>query len=74
VLVDGTLLLSHRRVLLPLCTARMARALAEGVTSLLPVRCDDTVLPSLPGSIAYIDARSTSPGDVAKHIMAKLAN
>ena len=51
-----------------------ARALAEGVTSLLPVRFDDTVLPGLPGSIAYIDARSTSPGDVAKNIMAKLAN
>ena len=51
-----------------------ARALVEGVTSLLPVRFDDTVLPGLPGSIAYIDARSTSPADVAKNIMAKLAN
>lgn len=39
---------------------------------MLPVRFDDTEIPGLPSTIAYVDARKTSPAQVATLIIRKL--
>lgn len=41
---------------------------------ILPVRFDDTAVPDLPSSISYIDARTTSPEDLAKLFLEKFEN
>jgi hypothetical protein len=49
-----------------------ARALEEHSEYLLPVRFDDTELPGLRPTIAYIDARRTSSQELANLLFAKL--
>lgn len=49
-----------------------ARALAESVEYILPVRFDDTDVPGLPGTIGYIDARVKTPLEIAQLIKSKI--
>jgi hypothetical protein len=49
-----------------------ARALQEGREYVLPVRFDDTEIPGLRPSIAYEDARRTSPEEIASLVRQKL--
>ncbi len=41
---------------------------------ILPVRFDDTVVPSLPDSISYIDANTYTPENIAKMFLEKYEN
>ena len=50
------------------------RALADGATTILPVRFDDTEIPGLSATVGYVDARSIPPEQVATKIVAKLAS
>ena len=50
----------------------LARALVEHTTYFLPVRLDDSELPGLRPTVAYVDARSTSPEQLAGMILEKL--
>lgn len=49
-----------------------ARALTDLDSYLLPVRLDDTELPGLRPTVAYIDARATSPEELTGLIQQKL--
>ena len=49
-----------------------ARSLTSASEYVLPVRFDDTEIPGLPSTIAYVDARKTSPAQVATLIIRKL--
>src|SRR5206468_4251942 len=49
-----------------------ARALYEREEYILPVRFDDTEIPGLRPTVAYIDARTTSRDQVAELILQKL--
>jgi hypothetical protein len=49
-----------------------ARALREGEAYILPARFDDTVLPGVTPTTAYIDLRGISPEQLADAICAKL--
>jgi hypothetical protein len=49
-----------------------ARAIAENREYVLPVRLDATVIPGLPPVVAYIDARSHVPVELAELIASKL--
>jgi hypothetical protein len=49
-----------------------ARAVSENEEYLLPARFDDTELPGLRPTIAYIDLTSTTPGELAGLVMEKL--
>ncbi|MEV4222380.1 TIR domain-containing protein [Nonomuraea sp. NPDC049725] len=49
-----------------------ARALQESSEYVLPVKFDDTDIPGLRPTVAYIDARTTSPGELAELICLKL--
>lgn len=51
----------------------LAKAIVEHRTYFLPVKLDDSDLPGLRRTIGYIDARSTSPEELADMIMEKLA-
>src|SRR5260370_37219877 len=51
----------------------LAKALVEHRTYFLPVKLDDTELPGLRRTVGYVDARSTSPEELADMIMEKLA-
>ncbi|MFI5953796.1 TIR domain-containing protein [Cryptosporangium sp. NPDC051539] len=50
-----------------------SRALSENREYVLPARFDDTKLPGIPATIAYIDLRGMAPSVLAEHIQAKLA-
>ncbi len=49
-----------------------ARAFQEKREYILPVRFDDTEIPGIPRTIAYVDARSTTPAELSKKIIEKL--
>ena len=49
-----------------------ARALTEHQEYILPVRFDDTEIPGLLDSVAYIDAQETSPEALAEIIVEKV--
>jgi hypothetical protein len=49
-----------------------ARALLESEDFLLPVRMDDTELPGLPPTVAYLDGRALTPEQVAELIVMKV--
>jgi hypothetical protein len=49
-----------------------ARALQEGQEYVLPVRFDDTEIPGLRPTVAYVDGRTTRPGELATLIAEKL--
>jgi hypothetical protein len=49
-----------------------ARAFAENVEYILPVRLDDTQLPGLPPTVAYLDARNTSLSAICQLLLLKL--
>jgi hypothetical protein len=49
-----------------------ARALHENEEYILPVRFDDTEIPGLRSTVAYIDARSTTQDELIALILAKL--
>lgn len=50
-----------------------ARAIKENKVVLLPVRFDDTEIPGLPASTAYVDLRKVAPTQLAEMIQQKLA-
>jgi hypothetical protein len=49
-----------------------ARALSEKAEYLLPIRLDDSELPGLPPTVAYLDARTSSFADICRLLVAKL--
>ena len=49
-----------------------AHAFKESKDFILPARFDDTEIPGLPATVAYIDLRSVLPGKFAELIIAKL--
>jgi glucokinase len=51
----------------------LAKALVEHRTYFLPVKLDNSDLPGLRRTVGFIDARSTSPEELADMIMEKLA-
>jgi hypothetical protein len=50
-----------------------AKAIQQKTEFVLPVRFDDTEIPGLTSSVAYLDARSCTPEDIATRILRKLA-
>lgn len=50
-----------------------ARAFMESHTYLLPIRLDDTDLPGLIPTVAYVDARKLTPRKLCQIILKKLA-
>ena len=50
-----------------------ARAIKENKVVLLPGRFDDTEIPGLPASTAYVDLRKVAPTQLAEMIQQKLA-
>lgn len=50
----------------------LARALSEKREYVLPARFDDTELPGIPDTVAYIDLRRNSPQQLAELFIAKL--
>jgi hypothetical protein len=57
---------SHER------SSAQARALASAGEYVLPARFDDTEIPGVRPTVAYLDLRTLSPDDVAKAILVKL--
>jgi len=53
--------------------AAQERALQEHREYILPIRLDDTVVPSVLKTVAYVDFRQTSPEETALIILQKLA-
>ncbi len=51
--------------------AAQARALKESTDYILPVRFDDTEIPGLNDTVAYLDARQLLPKDIAKKFLEK---
>jgi len=51
-----------------------ARALREGYEYILPARFDDTEIPGLRDTVAFIDLRTTTHSELAALILAKLNN
>ena len=51
-----------------------AHSFKESKDFILPARFDDTEIPGLPATVAYIDLRSVLPGKFAELIIAKLRN
>jgi hypothetical protein len=49
-----------------------ARAIQQQEDIVLPARFDDTELPGLPSSVAYLDLRKLTPEDLAERIIKKL--
>ena len=49
-----------------------ARAITQGSEYILPVRLDDTLLPGLPDTIAYIDLRELGTTEVAEILTEKI--
>jgi hypothetical protein len=49
-----------------------ARALRQPEAYILPLRLDDTPIPGLPSTVAYVDARSRSPEEIVDLIEQKL--
>ncbi|SEC14554.1 TIR domain-containing protein [Amycolatopsis tolypomycina] len=49
------------------------RAMREAGAYLLPVRFDDTPVPGLRGTTGYVDARVTSPAELVRILLEKLA-
>ena len=49
-----------------------ARAFSENREYILPVRLDDTEIPGIPKTIAYLDLRQLKPQDVADAVAKKL--
>lgn len=49
-----------------------ARAFKENEEYILPVRLDETIIPGLLGTIAYIDGKNNSPDQICRLIMNKL--
>jgi hypothetical protein len=49
-----------------------ARAFAQNSEYILPIKLDDTELPGLPGTVAYIDVRHTKLDEVARVLLEKL--
>lgn len=49
-----------------------ARALHENEEYILPVRFDDTEIPGLRSTVAYVDARATTPDELIALILEKL--
>jgi len=52
--------------------AAQASAIMARQEYILPVRLDDTILPGLPSSVAYVDGRVVSPQKLCQMIQAKL--
>jgi hypothetical protein len=52
--------------------AAQARAFRESEAYILPVRLDDTTIPGVEDTIAYVDLRTTSAEEVVKLLAAKL--
>jgi hypothetical protein len=52
--------------------AAQARAFRESQEYILPLRLDDTVLPGIAETVAYIDLRETSHDEVARLLSQKL--
>ena len=50
----------------------LAKVLEVGDDYLLPVRFDDSKVPGLPATIAYLDARKKSPKDIADLFLKKI--
>ena len=50
-----------------------ARAFQQNSEYILPIKLDDTELPGLPGTIAYIDARHIKIDEVARLLLEKLS-
>lgn len=52
--------------------ARRARALVSAGEYVLPARFDDTEIPGLRGTVAYLDLREVGPDGLARAILLKL--
>jgi hypothetical protein len=52
----------------------LARTVQQGTDSILPARFDDTELPGLPDTVAYVDLRATTPERLAEMIKQKVRN
>jgi hypothetical protein len=50
-----------------------ARAFQQNSEYILPIKLDDTELPGLPGTIAYIDVRQIKIDDIARLLLEKLS-
>ena len=50
-----------------------ARAFQQNSEYILPIKLDDTELPGLPGTVAYIDVRHTKIDEVARLLLEKLS-
>src|SRR5512141_1210832 len=50
-----------------------ARAFKQNSEYILPIKLDDTELPGLPGTVAYIDARHTKIDEIAHVLLEKLS-
>lgn len=55
-------------------TSAQARALASEHEYILPLRLDETELPGLPSTVAYVDARQLSVGEIVDLVLQKLGN
>jgi len=52
--------------------AAQARGFTESYEYILPARFDDTAIEGFPPSVAYVDLRKTSPGELADLVVRKL--
>jgi len=66
----------YKRKLWPSHELRMAqsRAFTGCEAYILPARFDDTEIPGIPPTIGYIDLRTTSPRELVKLIVEKIAS
>jgi TIR domain len=51
-----------------------ARAIVQRSEYILPVRCDDTAIPGLLGTVGFLDARVLSPAELVAEILRKLGH
>jgi hypothetical protein len=49
-----------------------ARALVQGSEYILPIRLDETELPGLPGTIAYLDIKDNQPMEIVDALLEKI--
>jgi hypothetical protein len=54
-------------------TSAQARAMRQPEEYILPIRVDDTEIPGLDSTIAYVDARHMSPDEIAELVVQKLS-
>jgi hypothetical protein len=54
--------------------AARARAFRESREYILPLRLDDTLIPGLDETVGYIDLRTVSDEEVARHVQTKISS